>query len=607
MPPLYNSSSSSNRDLTLGFCAAATTTAIAVYYHYYMEEEEKKDIPQHLQQAWNEVKECVRKKITTVIKSQQQQTCSSSFIMKPIGTVRSIYQLCVGTPRQGLLASHTRGRIELVSNDPWVEGLQGYSHIWVIFVFHLNTSSSSKKKTPAKIAPPALGGEKVGVLATRSPHRPNPIGMTLCKLESITTNQKKKTVLHLSGLDLVDGTPVLDIKPFVSTYDSVASSTVPSWVTSGLRTKRRVIVRPEARYELQQILNSSSKPMEFYGQTGESTAEALESILLCIEEVLAVDVRSSWQTKKVRKRQSQAERASRLGGTTPEQHSSGNDYCTQQLDQLLLSYTVEVPTSPLKSTASRGSGAEDIVTVHSIELLTEKQQHTAETQSTIKEEDEKEEEQTKTFWESAIPQAVTNLFSPSAQNNRVSEQRTDDEFVDPKEPVVANTTQREIFHSPAIAENVGHNSSMATSNNNPKPSSTPCFLSPDVFEMTSPMVQAPTTPPSPMPSPTTLKITTKPPEDEDYHVLKDYWRQAAEVNTPSGLIPTDEYYKKTGLTANGRTSSNGQLMNQLEAAELSDISNSFDEEDHDGPSQPPKITREKQQNVDDDDEPVMIP
>jgi len=313
-------------------------------------------------------------------KTLENGSSMTHFHVHPIGTIRSIYRLCVGTPRQGMLACHTRGRIELIGSNvnstrDLVDGLEGYSHIWIIFIFHLNTVNS-KRKTPAKIAPPALGGtKKVGVLATRSPHRPNPIGMTLCRLESIEHKKKQPTVLHISGLDLVDGTPVLDIKPYVDTYDSVSPNRVPSWVKSGLETKRRVVITAQAKLEVEEII-TTPKSLAFYNKKkGETTEEAMESILSCIQEVLSVDVRSKWQTTKARSGKSQADRAERVkdlvvGKQKEDDNDNDNDkkYCTQQLDNLLLSYTVEAPQT--QSNTSLGSGAEDVVTVHTIRLIT---------------------------------------------------------------------------------------------------------------------------------------------------------------------------------------------------------------------------------------------
>eukprot|EP00536_Pseudo-nitzschia_multiseries_P007872 jgi/Psemu1/196647/e_gw1.190.68.1 len=140
-------------------------------------------------------------------------------------------------PCQGLLAPDARGRIELdkignsstaatrgrieldkignSSTAATVSGLEEFSYIWILFHFHLNTQSAKKERRfKSKIAPPALGGKKVGIYATRSPHRHNPIGITLCKLDRIQVHGPHDVTLHVSGLDLVDGTPVLDIKPY---------------------------------------------------------------------------------------------------------------------------------------------------------------------------------------------------------------------------------------------------------------------------------------------------------------------------------------------------------------------------------------------------------
>jgi len=92
-----------------------------------------------------------------------------------------------------------------------LEGLDGFSHLWVIFRFHINVDSGKKRskeggqkgtRFAAKVTPPRAEGVKVGVFSTRSPHRPNPIGLSLCKLEHIDI---KNRTLHLLGLDLVDG------------------------------------------------------------------------------------------------------------------------------------------------------------------------------------------------------------------------------------------------------------------------------------------------------------------------------------------------------------------------------------------------------------------
>jgi tRNA-Thr(GGU) m(6)t(6)A37 methyltransferase TsaA len=87
-----------------------------------------------------------------------------------------------------------------------LQGLENFSHLWLIWVFHQNQN----KKYHAKIHPPRLRGETTGIFATRSPHRPNPIGLSVVKIEKIEHHG-----LILSGADLVDGTPILDIKPYL--------------------------------------------------------------------------------------------------------------------------------------------------------------------------------------------------------------------------------------------------------------------------------------------------------------------------------------------------------------------------------------------------------
>jgi len=350
-----------------------------------------------------------------------------------IGVIRSIYRLCVGTPRQGLLAPDARGRIELdkignSSTAATVSGLEDFSHIWVLFHFHLNTQSAKKERRfKSKIAPPALGGKKVGIYSTRSPHRHNPIGITLCKLDRIQIHGPHKVTLHVSGLDLVDGTPVLDIKPYVPVYDSVnvitltenstpssdtaaeiptspsqPSSTgldlppprVPGWVEGGLATRRNVVITENAQNELEEILRHDAKALEFYGphcfaDLNDDADNTMEIMMRVIEQVLSIDVRSSHQTRKARVGRSQAERAERMrtrfdvestlnssndNGKSKEdtttsvaEESLEKKICTQQLDNLLIYFSVK--QTKAKRESSEGSGAEDGIIVESIQLL----------------------------------------------------------------------------------------------------------------------------------------------------------------------------------------------------------------------------------------------
>lgn len=313
---------------------------------------------------------------------EDEMVDGGALMVRPVGRIESIYRLCVGTPRQGLLAPHARGRILLdglsggtsAARDA-VDGLEGYSHIWVIFCFHLNTTS---RKKSSKIAPPALGGQKVGVFATRSPHRFNPIGISLVKLDGIRSIRRDGKVflsLDISGLDLVDGTPVLDVKPYVGTYDAPiegpSSISVPSWVSGGLATKRSVEITESARDTIRHIFHTSPSPaIDFYGSAGgESQEEGFVNIIKCIQEVLAMDVRSSYQTKKAREGKSQAERSERLQNQTPISNGNAKKDCTQQIDNLLVHFEVQ-QAADLQRSTSEGSGAEDHVVVTSVELLT---------------------------------------------------------------------------------------------------------------------------------------------------------------------------------------------------------------------------------------------
>ncbi|KAK3097278.1 hypothetical protein FSP39_008283 [Pinctada imbricata] len=146
--------------------------------------------------------------------------------LKPIGHVQSLFSFKNGTPRQSGICQNARGSIKIskeIFNNPQhsLDGLETFSHIWIIFIFHKNNNSYIK----AKVKPPRLDGRRVGLFSTRSPYRPNPVGLTLAKLDRVDGCK-----LHISGIDLLDGTPVLDIKPYIPDYDcpGVISTAAPS-------------------------------------------------------------------------------------------------------------------------------------------------------------------------------------------------------------------------------------------------------------------------------------------------------------------------------------------------------------------------------------------
>jgi tRNA-Thr(GGU) m(6)t(6)A37 methyltransferase TsaA len=141
------------------------------------------------------------------------------YSFEPIGFVRSPFKERVEAPRQGTTAPDAEGTIELVAGHGYehgLEGLAGWEYLWVLFVFHRNVEQGRGWK--AKVSPPR-SREKQGVFATRSPHRPNPIGLTAARIVAV-----EGRVVRVRGLDLLDGTPVLDLKPYVAYSDAFPSA-----------------------------------------------------------------------------------------------------------------------------------------------------------------------------------------------------------------------------------------------------------------------------------------------------------------------------------------------------------------------------------------------
>lgn len=145
---------------------------------------------------------------------------SDTFNVLPVGYVRSCFKEKFAIPRQPHLAPAARGVLELVApfdQGDAVQGLEMVSHVWLLFVFH----QALEDKPRLKVRPPRLGGnQSMGVFATRATHRPNGLGQSVVKLEKVEAGR-----LWLSGIDLLDGTPVLDIKPYVPYADIVSEAT----------------------------------------------------------------------------------------------------------------------------------------------------------------------------------------------------------------------------------------------------------------------------------------------------------------------------------------------------------------------------------------------
>ncbi|MDG0817089.1 tRNA (N6-threonylcarbamoyladenosine(37)-N6)-methyltransferase TrmO [Bdellovibrio svalbardensis] len=135
--------------------------------------------------------------------------------MEPIGYIESGFKDKFGTPRQPGLVKKALAKLKIRADlqpAEALQGLEGFSHVWLIWVFHQNKVA----RYHAKVHPPRLGGKSMGLFATRTPHRPNPIGLSLVELVSV-----EKDGIVVSGADLVDGTPILDIKPYLPEVESV--------------------------------------------------------------------------------------------------------------------------------------------------------------------------------------------------------------------------------------------------------------------------------------------------------------------------------------------------------------------------------------------------
>jgi tRNA-Thr(GGU) m(6)t(6)A37 methyltransferase TsaA len=205
---------------------------------------------------------------------------SDSFTFKPIGYLKSCYPDKFGVPRQSGLVKKAYSELTISAEyqpEISLQGIDGYSHIWLQFLFHLNSAA----RFHAKVHPPRLEGKTMGLFATRSPHRPNPIGLSLVELISV-----KKDTLVLAGADMVDGTPVLDVKPYLPHIESQPGAR-GGWAQSVDHNDIRVdfsvvamqklqswsdrIQRSELKEVIEEILRQDPRPVIYRGfETQES-------------------------------------------------------------------------------------------------------------------------------------------------------------------------------------------------------------------------------------------------------------------------------------------------------------------------------------------------
>lgn len=196
-----------------------------------------------------------------------------TFTFEAIGIIHSPYREKFGIPRQpGLVAAEAT--LELLppyNRAEAVRGLEEFSHIWLSFVFH----AIRQQEWRPMVRPPRLGGNRrVGVFASRSTHRPNPLGLSVVELTGIDT-EAGRVVLRLKGADLLDGTPVLDIKPYIPYADSI--------------TDARAGFAPEAPARLEVVFTPSAQ------QQCDMHAGQHRGLEPLIREVLAQDPRPAYK------------------------------------------------------------------------------------------------------------------------------------------------------------------------------------------------------------------------------------------------------------------------------------------------------------------------
>ena len=203
------------------------------------------------------------------------------FNFTAIGSITSCYKEKFGIPRQPNLVSSAQA--ELILNQTFTEesvrGLDDFSHIWISFVFHASFNTRQAQDWKSMVRPPRLGGnKKVGVFASRSMFRPNPMGLSVVELVGIDY-RKSGVVLKLRGSDLMDGTPVLDIKPYLPYADAIPKA------KGGFAQNN-----PEIKY----VVEFSEKAKHESQQASERLAQNIE---LLIQQILQLDPRPSYQQR----------------------------------------------------------------------------------------------------------------------------------------------------------------------------------------------------------------------------------------------------------------------------------------------------------------------
>lgn len=187
--------------------------------------------------------------------------------MRAIAHVRSDFSSKFGVPRQSGLVPALEADVVFAPefrNPDALRGLEGFSHLWLIWVF----DRAVRAQWSPTVRPPRLGGNaRLGVFATRSPFRPNPVGLSVVELAGIEETADRGPVLHIRGADLMDGTPVLDIKPYLPYADCIPEAAggfaaVPAGETLEVDIPPELLERvpPERREALRGVLALDPRP-----------------------------------------------------------------------------------------------------------------------------------------------------------------------------------------------------------------------------------------------------------------------------------------------------------------------------------------------------------
>jgi len=190
--------------------------------------------------------------------------------LSQIAHIRTDFKEKFGVPRQAGVVPGLKGKIVFepeFRNADMLKGLEEFSHLWLIWEFSKNLDKDGNSRWTPTVRPPRLGGnERKGVFATRSPFRPNPLGLSVVKIEKITEEPGLGPVIYVLGADMVDNTPVFDIKPYIPYADSVPDAKGGFTDSTEYKTldvvwdKKDEMIPKEVKCNLENILTNDPRP-----------------------------------------------------------------------------------------------------------------------------------------------------------------------------------------------------------------------------------------------------------------------------------------------------------------------------------------------------------